>query len=1131
MLKQVFSGVIVIAHAAMLLVVVAQGLLIFVGWGDLVETPGALAALDREPTPDVSKSGGFAHNESDRDWDGEWGPRDGDNQRGYLSGPAAAGGTSSWLTRSAPAWGGGGAGAEEESKRQTPSHKKGFGFGNPDRNSGKGKSKGGGDAGKKKEKKWETWEKPLQKAKNSFFPSPANSGHQVAPAPGAAEPADGGKWKFADDDLESSWKRDGGGKGKGVPVVKASSSWAVGATGGEGGGGGGEEAAASSVYPTKPSRKSLRAAAREEEAAAAAAASEDIPRSRSMSPKRWYRDQYLAAQEPSTADQDAAIKAAALDGVSGGAGAREGRGFRSSGGVEKRRSYGKKKAVKRSSSSAAAADAGTASYVSRTATSARVGRKPAPAAAAAAEAEVVAMGSNRPLGSGGGGGGGGNMASNPRTSSSTSMATTEYSSGGRRFPTASSNASGNRTPHRPGRTISTSRSRAYPNPSPDAAITTATVTPAAAAVSAESTSSKGSTAQRFWKAGGRSSTGGVDIFPTGTPVAAAPRRRSRSPRAREECPPTPTDRDVRGRNLEPPAPDGPPTLWEAERSTGAAIGRRSRRVSKADEVGGGARHSKRASRHGDDLSGRGKAGSSNKQAGRAAGELSGGRAAGSGSGSAGSMWATAPHAPSSAAANFASEGAAGDGAPSSVAVSTSMQRSFDIYASNPASRRRKNMQVVLSPASSTLSGLSSSMLGVPAPAPSAPAPSAPQDQSSPAAAAGPGVGAAAGIGRGRGREAARHTIKPQFSTEGLFGSKPSHGAGEQAPPQGTAGAQAPAPAAGTGIGDQQRGRSTTAGRDGTSRNRDRSPWVPGAVGTGQRSRTLSPANGTDEERSKSLIGEDAAKLFPENDEADTFASYLPMNMKQRKEKNIQASAKKREDMAAAAAAGQGRSGGGGGDDPHAPPFTRDFRSLSGSSIGGDSGWSFGGLGGGGGGYGGNAKRSFFPDSLAPLCSSPAGVAAAATARGAGDGASSRGSGVSGFSGIVSHNNDGTGMGGGGRGARGHRRNVSNTDSNLSRGGLLQRSRKDILDFYRNGAPRERVESFEAEVVYNRPFLKSLAEQADGGGEGGEPQTGTVAAADTKGKKTKSAEARAAAAEAARQRRWGGGRRLLTTPDF
>lgn len=40
--QEVFSGVIIIAHAAMLLVVVAQGLVIFMGWEDLVEVPDSL---------------------------------------------------------------------------------------------------------------------------------------------------------------------------------------------------------------------------------------------------------------------------------------------------------------------------------------------------------------------------------------------------------------------------------------------------------------------------------------------------------------------------------------------------------------------------------------------------------------------------------------------------------------------------------------------------------------------------------------------------------------------------------------------------------------------------------------------------------------------------------------------------------------------------------------------------------------------------------------------------------------------------------------------------------------------------------------------------------------------------------
>lgn len=64
----------------------------------------------------------------------------------------------------------------------------------------------------------------------------------------------------------------------------------------------------------------------------------------------------------------------------------------------------------------------------------------------------------------------------------------------------------------------------------------------------------------------------------------------------------------------------------------------------------------------------------------------------------------------------------------------------------------------------------------------------------------------------------------------------------------------------------------------------------------------------------------------------------------------------------------------------ASPSTRGRSSVSGSSLSGESGWSIGGLGAGGGGFAGNAKRSFFPEALAPLCSSPAGVAAASAWR-------------------------------------------------------------------------------------------------------------------------------------------------------
>ncbi|CAM9935287.1 unnamed protein product [Ectocarpus sp. 6 AP-2014] len=119
------------------------------------------------------------------------------------------------------------------------------------------------------------------------------------------------------------------------------------------------------------------------------------------------------------------------------------------------------------------------------------------------------------------------------------------------------------------------------------------------------------------------------------------------------------------------------------------------------------------------------------------------------------------------------------------------------------------------------------------------------------------------------------------------------------------------------------------------------------------------------------------------------------------------------------------------DSLNAPSFTRDFRSLSGSSLGGDSGWSFGGLGGGGGGGGGfagNAKRSFYPETLAPLCSSPAGAAAAATARGETT------------SSVVSSNTPASSRVGGGRLA-----------------GLLSRNRREIIDHYGNGGPDARTD--------------------------------------------------------------------------
>lgn len=146
--------------------------------------------------------------------------------------------------------------------------------------------------------------------------------------------------------------------------------------------------------------------------------------------------------------------------------------------------------------------------------------------------------------------------------------------------------------------------------------------------------------------------------------------------------------------------------------------------------------------------------------------------------------------------------------------------------------------------------------------------------------------------------------------------------------------------------------------------------------------------------------------------------------------------------------GAGGGGGGGGDrggnnserrlagaDKSSPPFTRDFRSLSGSSLGGESLTSFGGFGGGRGSVlASNAKRSFFPeDALASQSPSSVG-----TARG--DAASSVIS-----SPVSSRANS----------------NFSRSVGSSRRGGLVVRSKRQIIDHYGNGDEREeRADSFE-----------------------------------------------------------------------
>ncbi|CAM9211246.1 unnamed protein product, partial [Ectocarpus sp. 12 AP-2014] len=184
--QEVFSGVLVIAHAAMLLVVVLQGLLIFAGWGDLVETPGAIANLD--DTAFVSKRGGSF---SDGDVDEA---RDGGHYRGYLR-----------YGNDAPAWGGDTRGFGKINNLQSL------------RENNRPSTYSAGAAAERG-KRWEIWERPLPKARNSFFPSPTGTKRQVVPE------ADTGRSR---DDLSVR-----GVKSRPSPGVSRSNSWTS-STGGD----------------------------------------------------------------------------------------------------------------------------------------------------------------------------------------------------------------------------------------------------------------------------------------------------------------------------------------------------------------------------------------------------------------------------------------------------------------------------------------------------------------------------------------------------------------------------------------------------------------------------------------------------------------------------------------------------------------------------------------------------------------------------------------------------------------------------------------------------------------------------------------------------------------------------------
>ncbi|CBJ31472.1 conserved unknown protein [Ectocarpus siliculosus] len=185
---------------------------------------------------------------------------------------------------------------------------------------------------------------------------------------------------------------------------------------------------------------------------------------------------------------------------------------------------------------------------------------------------------------------------------------------------------------------------------------------------------------------------------------------------------------------------------------------------------------------------------------------------------------------------------------------------------------------------------------------------------------------------------------------------------------------------------------------------------------------------------------------------------------------------------------------------NAPSFTRTFRSLSSGTLEWESGRSFGALGC-------DAKISFFPEGLSSV-RSPAGLVAASTARGGGSGSGSNslGSGGSDAIGFIGISSEGTLHGGGLNRARGG--GAGSEKSEVSRGGLLKRSRKDVIAHYMNGLRRDRVESFEPSAEFFRPFERSDAKPV-----GSQPPAATRGAGD------KTAPAQAKASAAARQSRW------------
>ncbi|CAN0056334.1 unnamed protein product, partial [Scytosiphon promiscuus] len=767
--QEVFSGVIVIAHAAMLLVVVAQGLLIFVGWGDLVEAPGALADLNSE-TMGLSERDPFAEN------GGGWNAR-----------RRRAGG---------------------ESKRTSPRNiKAGFGI------DGHGVD-GVGPADFEKDKKWETWERPLPTAKHSFFQSPSPSGQPVVP--GIKSVSGKSIGSGSDDDYAGVYLSEPPPTAK-ANAVPASCSWATSTSGG------GDAALA--AFSRRTVAKKVRPG--EEDSDGEPEKGEKEPaRAASLTEKSRGGDAAVAGRDP-PAKKQLFSAGARYDAVG-------------------RESDGRAAAAR------ASAGAGTAGRNQNA-----DGDEEGPARAAVVR-DKSRINTKRSLSTESGGG---RRSSGvpQRTSWSSSVGTAEYNSGRCSRAATSAGAGGG-----------------------GGATMTIGTAPPGVDDSAESVS------RTIWTPRGKTSvTEGSKVAPADgskTPVAA------------------------------PAAAAAAAATVNTQNAKKTSRARQDNSAPAADAPRQTERPRKQEPQASDDKLAHAGSHLSMETGGGGGGGISGG----------GSIWATAPRSapyPStSVATGFAHDqvGAAAGG------TSENKQRTFvSSQGARPDSHRpRPNARVVLSPASSTLSMASSVQTGG---STRTLAPPANRDGLLSAKIAAlaeslssGGTGAPEGLGSGRGgsREAVVPGRRPQFSTAGLFGKAGK--IDEQ---------EASAAPSSNPVREPPKAAAAAAAAAGPRR-------IPGPVGAGREA-----AGVLGEGRASKFSAVGKLKLFPEGERVGKFAKLAPVSKVGAESVRGGAGDGKR----SAGARHGGRSGGrkpGDGDVavlPEiavAPPFTRDFRSLSGSSVGG-----------------------------------------------------------------------------------------------------------------------------------------------------------------------------------------------------